>query len=78
MFDTDLNDLLLITGPLERVNLGDSFSWGILSKDEHKFLQENWGNVKADVIEGVNLLFPLHVNFADRLCLYSPYGKRIS
>ena len=49
MFDTDLNDLLLITGPLERVNLGDSFSWGILSKDEHKFLQENWGNVKADV-----------------------------
>ena len=45
----DLNDLLLIAGPLQRVNLGDSFSWVILSKDEHEFLQENWGNVKADV-----------------------------
>ena len=47
LFDTE--DLLLFTGPLERVNLGDSFSWVILSKDEHKFLQENWGNDEADV-----------------------------
>lgn len=50
VFDTeDLTDLLLFTGPLERVNLGDSFSWVILSKDEHKFSQENWGNAEADV-----------------------------